>query len=146
MWVTVKKIITLGAGPAVVMVTAAAGALASAGTAAGLPDVVGEPYADAASAIEEDGGTVRVASRVGDKLDQDDCVVTNAWDASFLRIDAADDSEVMVVLNCAGSFATATNSGTSVAHPLGREAKSAAEEQAATEEERELANPVTPDE
>ena len=48
------------------------------------PDVVGQPYGDAVSAIEEEGSTPVVASRIGGKLAQDDCIVTNAWDAPFL--------------------------------------------------------------
>ena len=72
-----------------------------------------------------------IASRFGDKLDEGDCIVTNAWDASLLRIDSADDSQVNVVLNCSGAYASATNPGTSVQNPLGREAKSEAEKEAA---------------
>jgi hypothetical protein len=120
-------------------------ALFGSATTAAAPDVVGQTYSEAVSAIEEDGGTAVVASRVGDKLDQDDCIVTNAWDASFLRIDASG-SQVNLALNCAGGYATATNPGASVANPLGRAAKSKAEEEAASEEEQELEAPVTPDE
>lgn len=109
------------------------------------PDVVGQTYSDAVSAIEEEGGTAVVAARVGDKLDQGDCIVTNAWDASFLRIDASG-SQVHLALNCAGGYATATNPGASVANPLGRAAKSKAEEEAENEEVEELEAPVTPDE
>jgi hypothetical protein len=50
---------------------------------------------------------------------------------------------VNVVLNCAGGHATATNPGTSVQHPLGRESK--AEQDAADAEEEELAAPNIPD-
>lgn len=129
----------------------ASGAAASAmvllgtATAAAAPDVVGQTYSDAAAAIEEGGGTAVVAARVGDKLDQGDCIVTNAWDASFLRIDQSG-SQVHLALNCAGGYATATNPGASVADPLGRAAKSKAEEEAASQEEEELAAPETPDE
>lgn len=120
-------------------------ALFGTATAAAAPDVVGQTYSDAVSAIEEEGGTAVVAARVGDKLDQGDCIVTNAWDASFLRIDASG-SQVHLALNCAGGYATATNPGASAANPLGREAKSKAEEEAANEEQEELEAPVTPDE
>jgi hypothetical protein len=140
----VKKLIVLGAGPAVA-VAAASAALFGAGVAAAAPDVVGQTYADAVEAIEEGGDTVVVASRVGDKLEQDECIVTNAWDSSFLRIDASD-TQVNLALNCAGSYASATNPGTSVQHPLGREAKTQAEEEAAEQEEQELAEAATPDE
>ena len=138
-----KKLIVIGSGSAVAAAAACA-ALFGAGVAAAAPDVVGDTYADASEAIEEDGDSAVVASRVGDKLDQDDCIVTNAWDASFLRIDEASSGEVMLALNCNGAFATATNPGTSVQHPLGREAKSQAEEEAAEQEEQELAEAATP--
>jgi ornithine carbamoyltransferase len=141
----VKKLIVLGAGPAIAAVAASA-ALFGAGTAVAAPDVVGDTYSDAQSTIEESGGTATVASRVGDKLDEGDCIVTNAWDASFLRIDSAADGQVMVALNCNGAFATATNPGTSVQNPLGRAAKTQAEEEAAEQEEQELAEAATPDE
>lgn len=140
-----KKRIVIGAGPAV-MAMAAAAALFGAGSAAAAPDVVGDTYSDAAEAVEDDGGSVVVSSRIGDKLEQDDCIVTTVSDASFLRIDTTDDGEVMLALNCAGSYATATNPGASVASPLGREAKTKAEEEAAEEEQQALEETATPDE
>ena len=124
-------------------------ALFGSGIAAAAPDVVGQTYADAASAIEEEGGTAIVAVRTGDKLPQEECVVTNAWDAPFLRDEgdafAHAEGEVMVALNCAGEYATATNPGASLLSPAGREAKAAADEAAAAEEQ-ELAEASTPDE
>jgi len=127
-------------------VASAALAMGLFGTATASADYAGETYADASEAIEEDGGTPVVAARVGDKLETDDCIVTHSWDASFMRIDESDDSEVMLALNCAGEYATATNPGASVASPLGREAKTKAEEEAAKAEEEELAEAATPDE
>lgn len=127
--------------------TSAALAMALFGTAtAHADDYAGETYGDASEAIEEDGGTPVVAARVGDKLETDDCIVTNSWDASFMRIDESDDSEVHVALNCAGDYATATNPGASVVSPLGREAKSEAEKEAAEQEAKELEEAATPDE
>ncbi|OBB48374.1 hypothetical protein A5752_21940 [Mycobacterium sp. 852002-51961_SCH5331710] len=127
-------------------VAAASAVLLGSGAASAAPSVVGMKYSDAQEQIENAGGKAVVASRVGDKLDLGDCIVTNIWDSSFLRIDQADSSEMSVALNCAGEYATATNPGASVANPLGRAAKSKAEEEAATEEQQELESPVTPDE
>ncbi|MCV7280602.1 hypothetical protein H7J88_13190 [Mycolicibacterium flavescens] len=132
-------------GVGAVATAASAMVLFGTATAAAAPDVVGQPYSDAVEAIEEGGGTAVVAARVGDKMDQGDCVVVNAWDSSFLRIDESG-SQVSLALNCAGEYATATNPGASVAHPLGREAKSKAEEEAAEEEEQALEEVSTPDE
>ncbi|EKF22208.1 hypothetical protein C731_3699 [Mycolicibacterium hassiacum DSM 44199] len=120
-------------------------ALFGTGAAAAAPDVVGDTYADAASAIESSGGTVTIASRVGDKLDLDDCIVVNAWDSSFLRIDTHSEGEVAVALNCNGAYATSKNPGTSVQHPMGRAAKTQAEIEAERAEEEEIANPSIPD-
>lgn len=133
----------------VAVVAFAAAALFGSGTAAAAPDVVGETFGDASSTIEDDGGTAKVAVTVGSKLSQDDCVVTHAWDAPFVR-DAGDEythaeDEVMVSLNCDGGYASSTHSGASVASPAGREAKKAADEAAAAEQE-ELAEASTPDE
>ena len=135
-----KKLIFVGAASAM----AVSAGLFGAGTAAAAPEVVGMKYSDAQEEIKDSGGRAVVAARVGDQLEEDDCIVTNIWDSSFLRIDSADRNEMSVALNCAGEYATATNPGTSVQHPLGREAKSEAEEEAAEQEEQELAEAATP--
>ncbi|MFY1621517.1 hypothetical protein [Micromonospora sp. WMMD736] len=139
-----KKILGLAASAAL-----ASAALWGAGTAVAAPDVVGEPYSDAASEIVSGGGSAHVAVRVGSRLPQDDCIVTNAWDRTFTRPMIDDvyyeqsSGEVNLALNCNGDHATATNAGTSVGNPAGREAKLAAE-QSATEEESELAEVSSP--
>ena len=140
-----KKLIVLGAGP-VVAAAAASAVLFGAGTAAAAPDVVGQKYSDAQTAIEDGGGTAVIASRFGDKLDESECIVTNAYDASFLRDGTDDGGQVNVVLNCDGAYATATNPGASVASPLGGAAKSEAEKQAEEEEAASLEEASTPDE
>ncbi|MHC9294471.1 hypothetical protein ACRCUN_18550 [Mycobacterium sp. LTG2003] len=137
-----------------VLGTSAAGfavAVAGAGVASAAPDVVGQPYADAASAIEDSGATPRIAVTVGGRLPKDECIVTNAWDTRPL-VPMTDDvyweyteDVVQLSLNCAGDHATAVNPGASIASPLGREAKAAAEV-AASDEEGELAEVSTPDE
>jgi hypothetical protein len=140
----VKKHIVLGSSAAVV--ASACMVLFGTGVAAA-DDYAGMTYAEA----EEEAGdaTLVVTNRVGDKLEQDDCIVTRSQNAPFLR-DAGDEythaeDEIMVSLNCAGGHATATNPGASVASPAGRESKAAADEAAAAEEE-ELAEVSTPDE
>jgi hypothetical protein len=136
-----KYILGLGA------TASAAAAMALFGTAtAGAQDYVGDTYEDASEAMDEDGLEPIIATKVGDKLEEDECIVTSAWEPPFLRgvgdgFEPSED-EMLVSLNCAGPFATATNPGASVANPLGREAKKQAEE----EEEEELAEAATPDE
>jgi hypothetical protein len=143
-----KHLIVLGTGAVGAM--ALSTALLGTGVAAA-GDYDGQTYADAAAAIEESGSTPIVAARVGSKLAQDDCIVINSQDHSYLR-DPSDDvymlsvtDEVRLNLNCAGGYATATNPGASVASPAGREAKAAAEEAAAAEEQG-LAEVSTPNE
>lgn len=140
-----KKVIFIGFMSAMSIAAASVVHLGT-GTASAAPSVVGKKYSEAQEEIEDAGGKAVVASRVGDKLDLDDCIVTNIWDSSFLRIDSADENEMSVALNCAGEYATATNPGASVADPLGRAAKSKAEEEAENQEQQELEAPVTPDE
>ncbi|CRZ18812.1 hypothetical protein [Mycolicibacterium neworleansense] len=153
-----KKLV-VGAGAAAVTTGAALSLLFGAGVAAAAPDVVGQTYSDAASAIEDSGASAKVAVTVGGKLSQDECIVTNAWDAPFVRDSGGSfghaDSEVMVALNCDGDHATANHPGASVASPAGRQAKAAADEaeaeaqaeaEAAAAEQEQLEQVSTPDE
>jgi hypothetical protein len=138
----VKKSIVLAAGSAV----AASAMMALFGTGvAAADDYAGQTYADASAAASDAGQTVVVAARVGDKLSQDECLVTRSQTAPFA--DADDGShvsdQVQFYLNCNGGYATATNPGASVASPEGRQAKAAAEE-AAAEEQQSLEEASTP--
>lgn len=116
-------------GGAAVIACSAAIPILGAGTAAAAPDVVGQKYSDAVSAIEGAGGTVKVGVRVGGSLPQDDCIVTSATDASYTRPGTSDvyyekaSDEVVLALNCNGGYATANHPGNSVGSPQGRDAK-----------------------
>ncbi|AKS36277.1 hypothetical protein [Mycolicibacterium goodii] len=141
-----KKLVVMGAAAAATSISTV---LFGAGVAAAAPDVVGQTYADASTAIEDEGSTAKIAVTVGSKLAQDDCIVTNAWDAPFMRDVGGEfghaDGEVMLALNCDGDHATAKGPGASVASPAGREAKAAADE-AEQAEQSELEEVSTPDE
>nr|MDT0525167.1 hypothetical protein [Streptomyces sp. DSM 41633] len=54
-------------------------AVVGAGAAQAAPDVVGQTYSDAVSAIEDGGGSAHVAVSVGSRLPRNQCIVTNAW-------------------------------------------------------------------
>ncbi|OBF40945.1 hypothetical protein A5724_05005 [Mycobacterium sp. ACS1612] len=139
-----KKSLVLSAGSAV----AASALMALFGTGvAAADDYAGQTYADASSAASDAGLSVVVAARVGDKLSQDECLVTRSQTAPFADADdgAHYDGQVQFYLNCNGGYATATNPGASVASPAGREAKAAADE-AAAEEQQSLEEVSTPDE
>jgi Pyruvate/2-oxoacid:ferredoxin oxidoreductase gamma subunit len=126
-------------------------AVAGAGAAHAAPDVVGQTYSDAASAIEGGGGTVNVAVTVGSRLPRDECIVTNAWSVRQLVPQTSDtyfeytQGVTQVALNCDGDHATADHPGASVASPEGREAKAAAD-QAAEAERQGIAEASTPGE
>lgn len=139
-----KKSIVLSAGS----VVAASAMMALFGTGvAAADDYAGQTYADASAAASDAGASVVVAARVGDKLSQDECLVTRSQTAPFADADdgAHYSDQVQFYLNCNGGYATATNPGASVASPAGREAKAAADE-AAAEEEASLEEVSTPDE
>lgn len=134
---------------------AACTALAGAGEAAAVPDVVDRPYKDAQRIIQQSGGNAVVATRVGSGANEANCLVTNAWEAAVRRPNSRGrpvaNRDVMVALNCNGVLAAPGVPGNSAMSPSGRDAK--AEQQrrqaeaardAATLEERELANPATP--
>jgi hypothetical protein len=138
----VKKSMVLSAGS--VVAASALMVLFGAGVAAA-DDYAGQTYADASSAASDAGATVVVAARVGDKLSQDECLVTRSQTAPFASANdgAHVSGQVQFYLNCAGAYATATNPGASLASPEGREAKSAAD-QAAAEEQASLEAVSTP--
>ena len=140
-----KNIISAGTVGVVAVAMGALG-LIGAGIASAAPDVVGMTYGDAVSAIEEDGGTSKIAVTVGDRQDaMGDCLVENATDAPFVRDSGGEfghaDSEVLLTLNCNRGAATATTPGASAASPEGRDFTAKAEEAAAAQqsEEGELA-------
>lgn len=139
-----KKSLVVSAGS----VVAASALMALFGTGvAAADDYAGQTYSDASSAAGENGLDVVVAARVGDKLSQDECLVTRSQTAPFASADDGShrSGEVQFYLNCNGGYASATNPGASLASPEGREAKAAAD-QAAAEEEAQLAEVSTPDE
>ncbi|WP_253868001.1 hypothetical protein [Mycobacterium sp. GA-1285] len=141
---------------AAVAAAAAGTALASAGQAAAVPDVVDRPFEDAQKIIQQYGGKAVVATRVGSGADEGSCLVTNAWDAAVRRPNSRGrpvaNSDVMVALNCNAAVAAPGAPGNSAMSPVGRDAKAdqqrreaKAAREAAMLEERELAAPVTPD-
>jgi hypothetical protein len=135
----VKKLIVVGSG--------AIGALAVSallgGGVASADDYAGQTYSDASSAASGAGQTVVVAARIGDKLDQGACIVERSQTAPFASAnDGVHVSKtVQFYLNCNGGYATATAPGTSLGSQEGREAKVAADQAAAKQNQQDqLAN------
>ncbi|MDT5281635.1 MAG: hypothetical protein QOJ20_2830 [Mycobacterium sp.] len=117
-----------------VSVTAAAGAaLALAGSgvavAGSSPDVTGQKYSDAQSAISGAGFTPIVESIVGDQKARPDCVVTRTEKRTVPPPENSSGSattQLLVSLNCDAGVASAAKPGNSAASPEGKAAAKAA--------------------
>ena len=138
-----KKLLVIGSGAACAF---AVSALLGTGIAAA-DDYAGQSYSDASSAASDAGQTVIVAARVGDKVSEDECLVTRSQTAPFA---SANDgihvsSTVQFYLNCNAGVASATKPGNSLGSEVGRSTK-AAEDEAAAQEQQELEQVSTPDE
>jgi hypothetical protein len=134
---------------AIEFLTRAAGVIGVAGTLlfadagiAAADDVVGHTFGDAKQVIGNRGGTIDVATTVGDRQDLDDCIVSNAHKATNRDSQGrARDLKVLVDLNCAGGY-DGEHPGYSLGSPQGRrlhdaqeaKAQQAAAEQAAREQ------------
>ncbi len=100
-------------------------AMVGAGAAHAAPDVVGQTYSDAVTAIEDGGGTAHVAVTVGSRLPRDECIVTNAWTVRPLVPQTSDtyyeykEDVTQVALNCDGGHATEDPSGRIAGQPGG---------------------------
>jgi hypothetical protein len=96
-------------------------------------DYAGQKYSDASSAISSAGMKPVVASRAGDTLSDDECVVTHSQSAPWIKGDsfAPVTDTVLVYLNCNATVANAKDPGNSAGSPEGRAAIAAAQDQAA---------------
>lgn len=101
--------------------------LTATGIATAAPNVVGQTYADAVAAIEQSGGVVVIATRVGDQLPLDECIVEGVSWPSYIRPGQGNfapvRNEIRLNLNCNGAVATADTPGRSAASPAGRDAQ-----------------------
>ena len=87
-------------------------------------DYAGQKYSDAKSAISNAGKKAVIASRSGDTLSDDNCIVTHSQSAPWIKGDhfAPDTKTVLVNLNCNATVATAKDPGNSAGSPEGRAA------------------------
>ena len=94
-------------------------------------DYSGQTYADASKSISDAGKKAVIASRAGDTLADDDCIVTHSQSAPWIKGDdfAPVTDTVLVYLNCNATVATAKDPGNSAASPEGRAAIAKAQEQ-----------------
>ena len=125
---------TVGAG---FIVGAAAGvALFGAGVAhaSGTPDVVGQTYSNAQTAITAAGLTPVISTIVGDQLTQPNCQVVNTVPRTVPapeNTSGSPTSQLLISLNCDAPVASATKPGFSAASPQGVSAIASASSSAA---------------
>jgi hypothetical protein len=116
---------------AVTVMGAATVSMAFLGTGvAAADDYAGQTYGDASSAISGAGKKAVIASRIGDTLSDDKCVVTHSQSAPWIKGDnfAPVTDTVLVFLNCNATVASAKEPGNSAASPEGRAAIAAAQQ------------------
>jgi hypothetical protein len=97
--------------------------------AASSPNVVGQKYGDAASALSGAGYTVVVSTTVGDRQAWPACVVVNQQVRTVSAPENTGGSatnQMLVSLNCDAPVASATSPGNSLASPAGRAAAASA--------------------
>jgi hypothetical protein len=119
---------------ALVSAAAAAGAAAAmAGSgvavAGSAPNVTGQKYSDAQSAISSAGFKAVVDTTVGDQKAWPDCVVTRTQQRTVqppANSSGSATTQMLVSLNCDAGVATATTPGYSAASPEGKAAIAAA--------------------
>jgi hypothetical protein len=97
--------------------------------AASSPDVTGQKYSDAQSALSGAGMTPVVESTVGDQKAWPDCVVTRTQKRTVQpppNSSGSATTEMLVSLNCDAQRASATAPGNSAGSPEGRAAAASA--------------------
>src|ERR1700755_1595088 len=95
-------------------------------------DSSGQTYGEASKAISEAGKKAVIASRAGDTLADDDCIVSHSQSAPWIKGDdfSPVTDTVLVYLNCNATVASAKDPGNSAGSPEGRAAIAAAQKEA----------------
>jgi hypothetical protein len=127
---------TLATGTVLVASAAASMVLFGAGVAqaGGAPNVVGQKYSDAQTAISGAGFTPVVSTVVGDRNARSDCLVTNTVARTVPappNSSGSPTNQLLVSLNCDNGEASATKPGFSAGSPEGKAAAAAASSSAA---------------
>jgi hypothetical protein len=93
-------------------------------------DYSGQTYGDASKAISGAGKKAVIASRAGDTLADDECVVSHSQSAPWIKGDdfSPVTDTVLVYLNCNATVANAKDPGNSAGSPEGRAAIQKAQE------------------
>jgi hypothetical protein len=122
-------------GAGVLAVTALSTIVAAPGIAAA-DDYAGQKYSDVMSKLADSDLTGVIATRTGDTLDDDDCVVSSSEKAPWIKGDdfTPVTDTVLLNLNCNFGVASAKTSGNSKTSPEGRAAVEQAKEEAQQEQ------------
>jgi hypothetical protein len=109
-------------------------------------DYAGQTYADASSALSNANLKGVIATRTGDALPNDKCIVTHSAKAPWIKGDkfGAVTDTVLLYLNCNATVASATAPGNSAGSPEGRAALAAANAAAAQDQSTAAANAQQP--
>ena len=128
-----KKISAVCVG---VLTVIAASTMVFAPGAAAADDYAGQKFSDVMSSLGNADMKGVIATRTGDSLDDDDCMVTHSEKAPWIKGDdfAPVTDTMLLDLNCNAGVASAKSSGNSKASPEGRAAIEAAKEEAAKEQ------------
>jgi hypothetical protein len=117
-----RACVALGGGTAAAVLALLGSASA---TAASIPNVTGQKYSDASSAISSAGFTPVVSTTVGDRKAWSDCIVTNVAQRTKkppANTQGSAVNQVLVSLNCDAGVASASKPGNSAGSPQGRAA------------------------
>ena len=107
----------------------AALAMSGSGVATAAPDVTGQKYSDAQSALSSAGFKPVVETTFGDQKSWPDCIVTRTQQRTVkppANSGGSATKEMLVSLNCDAGVASATTPGNSAASPEGKAAAAAA--------------------
>ncbi|UUO02937.1 hypothetical protein M4D79_06855 [Mycolicibacterium novocastrense] len=102
--------------PVIISVVATAGLLTP-GVATASPSVWGKTFAEASTELNNAGYTAVVATQLGDKLPQPECLVTSQRDASTPFASPNAKRQVYLSLNCYPEPASESSAGYSAANP-----------------------------
>ncbi len=134
-----KRLTALDAG--VLAMTAASTIFVTPGIAAA-DDYAGQKYSDVSSKLADANLKGVIATRTGDLLSDNDCIVTSSEKAPWIKGDnfSAVTDTVLLNLNCNAGVASATQAGNSAGSPEGKAAIAAAQQQAQQEQQQAAAD------
>lgn len=134
-----NRIAALGVG--VLAMTAVSTMVVTPGIAAA-DDYAGQKYSDVTSKLADAKLTGVIATRTGDLLSDDDCIVTSSEKAPWIKGDdfSPVTDTVLLNLNCNAGVASAKQAGASAGSPEGKAAIAAAQQAAQQEQDQAAAD------